>query len=62
MASVQRSGHLHKHIIEMLYDKRMNDVDKATISVGQNATSVFCIWGTFKISLHSRRPTPKVLL
>ncbi len=49
MASVQRSEQLHKHIMEKLYDKRMKYVNKVTVSVAQNDTSVFCISGTFKI-------------
>jgi hypothetical protein len=33
----------------------MNDVDKVTVTVRQNDTSVFLMYETFKIWLHSRR-------
>ncbi len=44
IASVQRLRHLHKHITE-LYNmiNRMNGVNKVTVSIRLNDTSVFLI-------------------
>jgi hypothetical protein len=42
-ASVQRSRHLHKHKWKCIMINAMNDVDKVTVYVRQNDTSVFPI-------------------